>query len=232
MLISDLKPIHLREWFEAHKGWAHGGNFRIAVDHLKAAFSWAVAEGIINYNPLAVVKRIKSEPRPTYFTPEQQDAIQQLANPALALAFRAMIRVGTRPEEFCTVHPRHVQFEKEGMTWNLKPHEVKTNRPRTIYTRDPDLIAYCKSRMQCGTAIFINQHGRPWTSNSLRCCWRLLKQRLVAAGVEMEVDHRVYSCRHTFAKEVLAGRYSGYPTTIQNLSKLMDNSVKVCEKYY
>ena len=127
---------------------------------------------------------------------------------------------------------RHIEFTADGMTWNIPAELIKTKRNRTIYCTCPDLIAYCKSRMNCGTFVFVNKHGRGWTPNALKCCWRLLRRKLESLNYVFEKEDCFYTTRHTFAKEVLDGKYLGRPTTVHALATLMDNSVRICEKYY
>ena len=41
----------------------------------------------------------------------------------------------------------------------------------------------------------------------------------------------MYTCRHTFAKRILSGYWTGQPATIETLAGLMGNTPSVCWKH-
>ena len=51
-------------------------------------------------------------------------------------------------------------------------------------------------------------------------------------GITLDSDACMYSCRHTYAKRTLEGYWTGKPTSIHTLARLMGNSVKVCMDHY
>src|SRR5205085_4227627 len=52
---SDLKPLHVTRWLDAHPGWK--GCRRNAVVAVKRAFNWADAEGLLQPNPVKAVTK-------------------------------------------------------------------------------------------------------------------------------------------------------------------------------
>ncbi len=45
-------------------------------------------------------------------------------------------------------------------------------------------------------------------------------------------DCCMYSCRHTYAKKILEGYWSGRPTNIETLARMMGNTPQVCRDHY
>jgi hypothetical protein len=45
-------------------------------------------------------------------------------------------------------------------------------------------------------------------------------------------DCVLYSTRHTYAKRILQGYWSGKPTNIETLARLMGNSPAICRAHY
>ena len=48
----------------------------------------------------------------------------------------------------------------------------------------------------------------------------------------MTEDSCMYACRHTYAKRTLQGYWTGKPTTVEVLAKLMGNSPEICWRHY
>ena len=42
----------------------------------------------------------------------------------------------------------------------------------------------------------------------------------------------LYTCRHTFAKRILSGFWTGQPATIETVAGLLGNTPGVCFKHY
>ena len=58
------------------------------------------------------------------------------------------------------------------------------------------------------------------------------REKLARAGIELDADACMYSCRHTFAKRTLGGYWTGQPKTIEQLAGLMGNTRKVASETY
>ena len=75
-------------------------------------------------------------------------------------------------------------------------------------------------------------NGKPWQANNFRRRFVELRHRLEAKGMEFDADCCMYSCRHTYAKRTLQGYWTGKPTNIETLAKLMGNTPQVCREHY
>lgn len=230
---SELIRLHLDEWIIAHENW--NGSKRTQIQAVKRAFNYAVEAGLIPVNPIRGYKVAPSNTRQTYITPEQEEALLANCRPFLGDPIRVCIRTGVRPgSELARVAARHIKDYGERMEWRFPPEESKTKKERIIRITDPQIIEIVRQRMlKYPTGpIFRNFKGAPWNYRTLKEAFARLKKRLQAKGIEIDPDVSMYSCRHSYAKRTLQGYWTGTPTNIETLCKLMGNSREVCWKHY
>jgi integrase len=231
--IADMRPIHLDRWLQAHPKWK--GARRTKIQAVKRALNYGVEAGLIPANPIKGYKTPKQRGRVTYITPEQEKALCDAANSALALAIKVCIRTGARPGcEFAKLTAAHVRDHGERMEWIFKDEESKTRKLRTIRITDPEIIEVARKQAKQNRKgpIFRNTEDNPWTRELLTEKFRKLKAKVAKLGIEFDRDCCMYSCRHTYAKRVLQGFWSGKATNIETLAKLMGNSPEVCRDHY
>lgn len=231
--VSQFLPIHMDKWLQAHPDWKGGRRTRIQA--VLRAFNYGVEAGMIAANPIKGYKMPKQNARITYLTPEQEAALIEAANPALSIAIKVLIRTGARPGgEFAKLATRHIEDHGDRMEWEFLPAENKTRIRRIIRITDAEIIAIVRQQVeQFPTGpIFRNNAGTPWTRENLSEKFRGLKNRLIQKGHEFDDDACLYSCRHTYAKRILQGYWSGKPTNIETLARLMGNTPEVCHSHY
>ena len=231
--VSQLKPLHLDQWLQAHPTWKGGRRTRIQA--VKRALNYGVEAGMIPANPIKGYKTPKQNGRVTYITPEQEKALLASAYPALATAIKVCIRTGARPGcEFAKLTAAHIAERGDRMEWTFRSTESKTRNLRIIRITEPEILTIVRRQMKLHPKgpIFRNSAGMPWTRELLTEKFRKLKNKLAKKGMEFDKDCCMYSCRHTYAKRVLQGYWSGKPTNIETLAKLMGNSPQVCRDHY
>jgi integrase len=232
--ITKLLPLDVTEWLNSHKSWSPSGR-RTRIQAVKRAFNFAVEQGMVARNPIRGFKVPRSKGRITHITPEQEQAIYKNASPALAQAVRVCIRTGARfGSEFCPLTAKHVVDMGERMEWVFEPIEVKTRKKRVIRISDPAIIQIVRQQMNLHRTgpIFRNAKGEPWHWRNLSQRFRVMKHRLERKGIDLDEACCMYSCRHTYAKRTLQGHWTGRPTNIETLAKLMGNSPQVCRDHY
>lgn len=231
--VSQLRRHHIDKWLQSHPTWK--GSRRTRIQAVKRALNYAVEAGLIEANPIKGYATPKQNARVTYITPEQEAALIEAANPSLAVAIKVCIRTGARPGcEFARLTARHIEDHGDRMEWTFLPAESKTKIRRVIRITDPQILSIVRQQMESHPTgpIFRNTQNNPWTRELLTEKFRKVKNRLVKNGMEFDPDCCMYSCRHTYAKRVLQGYWSGKPTNIETLARLMGNSPKVCHDHY
>jgi len=232
--VLKLIPHDVTDWLNSHKTWSPSGR-RTRIQAVKRAFNFAVEQGIIPRNPIRGFKVPRSKARITHINPEQEQAIYKYGNAALAEAVQVCIRTGARyGSEFCKLTTKHVVDMGERMEWVFEPHEIKTRRKRIIRISDPEIIQIVRKKMKSHRSgpIFRNGKRKPWLWKNLSQRFRVLKHRLERKGIDLDEACCMYSCRHTYAKRTLQGYWTGRPTNIETLAKLMGNSPQVCRDHY
>lgn len=227
----DLTKLDIDQWLNAHQSWSGGRRSRIQA--VKRALNYCVERSIIPANPIRGYFAPKPQGRVTYITPDQETVLLEHANPALATAIKVCLRTGARfGKEFIPLTKRHITDHGDRMEWKFKADEAKTGRLRIIRITDPEIIEITREHMKNTGQIFRSANGEPWTKKNLSQRFRFLKYKLEKQGTEFDPDCCMYSCRHTYAKRILEGYWTGKPTNIETLARLMGNSPQVCREHY
>lgn len=232
----ELTQADVTEWCKAHEGWkVH----RMPKQAVKRAFSWASSPdvGLIKSNPLAGLKVPVSKKRITYFDDVQEAALLTYSKPALAQYIRIAIRTGCRPGELRTLTAKHVEDTQQGQVWRFKADEHKTGKDKQRWrvVRVPQDIAETVRALikkHPTGPLLRNTQGKPWNETSLRGVFARLVNRCKRKGIEFDDSACCYTTRHTFAKRVLGGYWTGKPATIEQLCALMGNSRQVAWENY
>jgi integrase len=230
--IMSLTDFDVEDWTEKHSGWGEKKSARMGRSVLADCLCWAKRYKLISTNPLPAIRRGNAQPALTFIDDATRELFFKQATESFRMTMKSLIRTGARPGELCALRPEHVEITDRGMRWILPPELCKTNRERVIYCTDPEIIAYVQQRMGNSGCIFRGQRGDAWTTNGLRQYFNMIQRLWEAKGYKFPAGLRLYSCRHTFAKDTLQGKYTGKPVSIMTLSQLMGNSPRVCERYY
>lgn len=234
LLASELTPLHIDRWLNAHENW--NGGRRTRIQAVKRALNYGVERKMIQENPIKGYRVTKTKGRVTYLTPEQEEAIYSESNTAFATAVRVCIRTGARFGcEFTKLTARHVKDDGSRMEWVFLPEESKTGKLRTIRVTDARILGLVREQVNRHRSgpLFRNSQHAPWTQESLSKRFRAVKRRVEAKqGIIFDDDTCMYSCRHTYAKRTLQGYWSGKPTNIETLARLMGNTPQVCRDHY
>lgn len=241
LTVAEFKKKHLRTWLQQHTTW-NDNTQRNVIGSAVAAFNFCCRFDDLDVNPVAGYKKPTATPRVTAFSPDEEQAIYEAANEALGLFIKACILTGARPySELAKVTADHVVETPQGMYYLLKARSAdgrhghksakKTGKDRRIMlcdemeriTRRLVLTAPKGS----GIPLFRTSRGRPWKKTNCVQQFLQLKKKL-----RLPDDRCVYSARHTYAKRLLSGYYTGQPVTIEVLAGLMGNTPKVCWDHY
>jgi integrase len=194
-----LKPFHVTRWLDSHPAWK--GTRWGAVTAVKRAFNWSADEGLIAANPVKKVKKPPMRTRERFVTPEERRKI--LANYPEGDPFRdflfALEETGCRPGEVGMVTAEHVNFDLG--VWVLDDHktESKTQEARVIVLT-PAMVELTRRlvRLRPSGPLFLNEDGRPWNRNAIRCRFRRVREKLKLGG-----DLVAYLYRHAVATDLL-----------------------------
>ena len=189
-----LKPRHVTAWLNEQETW-NDTTKGIAVRSLKRGFNWAVAEGIIDHNPIAALKRPPSLPRETIIAPHHWREILDVVPDQEFRDFLIVLKnTGARPGEIRQMEARHVhgdvvifpKVSSKGKRYN-----------RVIYpNKEAKAIIDRLARRHPEGPLFRNTRGEPWTANAVACRFKRLTKKLGFKSF-------AYAFRHTFATDGL-----------------------------
>lgn len=195
--VRGLKPGHVRAWLRKN-AWSQSTQ-RQAIVAVKRVVNWAFDEGHIRRKPLRKLKRPAMKRRETLISKADHKAIIKSTDAAFADFAVALRATGARPGEIRSVTAAMVNLDAG--IWVLPDHKTaaKTGRPRIIYLT-PAMVALTKKLVAKNPSgpLFRNRHGKPWTSNAIRCRMRRLRAKL-----DLPEGTVAYSYRHSFATDSL-----------------------------
>lgn len=229
----DFRPHHIHTWLDAHPKWGEGGN-RMRLQAIKRMLNFGAESGLIEKNPLRGMKVPKSGARITCINPEQEQALLATARYPLRAAIKVLIRTGMRPGEFAKLTAAHINDFGQRMEFRFKAAEVKTRKDRVVRVVDPAIMELVRRGMRDHKSgpIFRNYLGKPHQVKSLSRAFLRAKDRATAKRIKFDADCCLYSCRHTYAKRVLTGYWTGKAISIEILAYTMGNSPQVCRANY
>ena len=183
-----LTPKLVRAWVDER-----GRAKRARITAVKAAYRWAHAEGWIDANPIAAMRRPPQTKRDAIITLAEMKAIMRTSD----RSFRELLIVswdtGARPQELRRLQSRHLDLAHRRCV--LPAPEAKGKKKnRVIYltARAARIIA----RRDQGGVIFRNTKGNPWSTTAVNSRFARLERTLGRRLCQ-------YLFRHTFATRKL-----------------------------
>lgn len=195
--VRGLKPGHVRAWIK-QKPWGQSTQ-RQAIVAVKRVINWAFDEGHIRRKPLRTLKRPAMKRREALISKADHKGIIKHSDAAFTDFAVALRETGARPGEIRSVTAAMVNLEAG--VWILQKHKTaeKTGRPRIIYLT-PAMVTLTQKLIAAYPTgpLFRNRHGKPWTSNAIRCRMRRLREKL-----GLPKGTVAYSYRHSYATDSL-----------------------------
>ncbi|MGA2621993.1 MAG: tyrosine-type recombinase/integrase [Thermoguttaceae bacterium] len=206
--VRQLKPIHITKWLDAHKpkgkhvGWGPSGR-RAAIVAVKRALNWAVEQGLIEKNPVFLVKLPPPVRREVLISDETHRKVLRAVGRSFRRVVRVMRATGCRPIEVRTVTAKEVNLELEAWVFPVGHPANKTGkrtrRPRVTYlTKSVQRLVRALIKRYPTGPLFRNKWGKPWTSNAFRLRWKHLREKL-----SLPAGTCAYAIRHTYTTEGL-----------------------------
>lgn len=256
---TDLKKQHVRDWVAEHPTWKSDNTKRDYMAMVVAAFNHAVKEAeLLENNPVSGLKKPAPFARVTYFREEEVKEVLDYCNrppkkKAVSLSptgefFSMLLQTGARPfSELAKVTADHVHQTDKGMVIRICAgtddegnyrHKAakKTGKDRVLYLFEEaeEVIRSLAARFPRGSGIplFRTPRGQSWQRcNGVQSFCNIKR----ALGWDADPDKKslsLYTCRHTFAKRILSGYWTGQTASIETLAGLMGNTPKVCWDHY
>lgn len=212
--LAHFKPIHLLTW---GKTWHE-------IQAVQRLFSWGAKDaGLLERNPFATVKRPRPGQRKRILDRSTLARMMRAASSAFRAFLLAMDQSIARPqeirevrwEELQSLHPTvdlRAALAAGQAAFVLDEFKAKDRRA------DPDAERVIPVTPRLGRhllrklngylipvgPVFLNERGKPWTGNAVRCQMRTLRRRLGLAPDRRGENVVAYTLRHTSATTATA----------------------------
>ena len=163
---SEIRPYHVQQWLDQLADLSSGSK-RNHCRAIKRTLRWALQQGYIDHNPIALMEQPKAGKREMVVTPEEYDQLLGLVSDR---CFRDLLittwETGCRPQESLRVEARHVDLTNS--RWVFPESEGKGDALRIVYLTDEALAITKRLMLQHPTGrLFRNSTGRPWTTDAV-----------------------------------------------------------------
>lgn len=177
LLVTELKPFHVQQWVDSYD--FSSTSQRNYVRSVKRCLNWAVQQGYLEHNPIAMMQAPAAEHRETVVSEEEYARILSVVtDDALKELIVVSWETGCRPQESLRVESRHV--DRIHKRWVFPKSESKNKRlARVVYLTDA-AMAITEKRMLLFPEgpLFRNATGVPWTTEAVNCGFRRIRSRI------------------------------------------------------
>ena len=188
--VVDLRPYHVTRWIDGRE-WGPTSQSN-AVRSVQRVFNWAVNQKLLQQNPIKGMERPRPKSRSSYVSDHEFRALRRAAAPAFRLFLFALRQTGARPCEVRELTWDQVDDDR----WVLREHKTvgKTGKPRVIHlTPVMQRLVRFLHRKSMSKYVFVNCHGKKWTTNAVRLQMKRLRTKL---GLRDNLC--AYEIRHAF----------------------------------
>jgi integrase len=172
---------------------------RTAIKTILASLNRCVKDGLIETNPVKDIEKPAWERRDKILSAEELQKLLVAAREPFKTLLVAMVETGCRPGEICGLRVEDC-FLNDGV-W-LVENKTKNQtgvKERPVYLSDRlvELTRRCIGSRTSGR-VFLNRDGAPWQTDTVRCRFRRLRDKL---GLSQGVVP--YGTRHRFASDAI-----------------------------
>jgi integrase len=182
--VTDLKPYHLTRAMDGYAHWANNTKHDF-ISAVKRAFIWAEAEGLIEKNPLAHVKKPAREAREMAVTPaEYVRVIETVKEPCFLDLLELSWETGARVQELRKIEARFLDMDTGRVVFPPKQAKGKKYH-RVIYLTDraQEILARLADEHPTGP-LLLNSAGNAWTKDAINCAFCRLQLALGRRAIE------------------------------------------------
>ena len=172
---------------------------RSHVKTIHACLNKAVKDKLLKANPLAGMEKPAWERREQVLTGEELAKLLGAAREPFRTLLRAMAETGCRPQEICGLLAENCHPDRNLWLVANKTKGKTGVKFRPIFLT-PEMADLTRGLMEGRTEghLFRNRHGDPWKTDTVRCRFARLRDKLgLSKGV------MPYGVRHRFASDAI-----------------------------
>ena len=204
-LVTDIKPLHIYNWFNTFKD---SSTLNTCYTIVKSAFDKAIINGFITSTPFIIKRpKFKSKYQINPFTYDEANLIIENAPERIKNLLAVCFYTGMRTGEVIGLKWKNVNFNNYTLFIDTQITRGQEDTPKTKSSlRTIDMIPQCEFYLKeqiklnlDSEFVFLNINNKPFTSSSsLYYVWSELLKKL-------NIDYRsIYQTRHTFASNMIS----------------------------
>lgn len=195
---DQVIPNHVTHWLKSQKHW--GDTMRAhAIGTIKAAFNWAVKEGLLSHNPIKSLPKPQKKARIVTIEEKTFERILRNTDDCFRDYLTALWGSGARPGEVASLTAEN--YDAKRKCWVLEHHKTEGHTgTKTIWLTD-ELVALTERLIKQHPTglLFRNTRGGRWTRTLVWARLQRIKEELNIKGPLM-----AYATRHSFATNAIA----------------------------
>ena len=196
LTVSKLTKQHVRSFIRPN--WSPSTT-RSHIKTIIACLSLAVKDGLIDVNPVKDIEKPAWERREKVLTGDELSKLLSAAREPFKTLLKAMADSGCRPGEICSLRVEDC-FPDDSVWLVANKTKNKTGVPKRAIYLTPELAELTRWLIGVRTEgnLFLNRDGNPWKTDTVRCRFRHLREKLgLSEGVIP------YGTRHRFASDAI-----------------------------
>jgi integrase len=220
MKVSELRPYHVSNWYEGlvvplakkeiAKAELEGTKPKPrkastttqsdAAGTVKRMLSWAVERGLIEFSPIAGLRRPKRKRRDVCYNEKEWNTILKYATGPFVDFLKFLSLTGCRPQEARMLEARHIQGDQ--VVLEIEDSKGRFER-RVIFlpAKAKEILSSLAGAHSEGP-LFLNSKNRPWSKDAIVCRMRRIRAK-VSEELGYELKVVAYGARHTYATRAL-----------------------------
>jgi integrase len=172
---------------------------RTVIKTILACLNRCVKDGLIEANPVKDIEKPAWERREHILTSDELSRLLDAAREPFRSLLVAMAESGCRPGEICGLRVEDCFLEEGVWLVENKTHGRTGVKRRPVYLADRlvELTRRCIGGRASGH-VFLNRDGEPWRTDTIRCRFRRLREKLSLSAGAIP-----YGTRHRFASDAI-----------------------------
>lgn len=213
---DQIKPAHIGRYLD-NRASPVAANREIGT--MSAIFSFGLRQGYCAANPCTGIRRNPEAPRDRLITDAEYLAVQEMAEPHIALAMDLAYMTGMRLGNLLRV--RNLDVTADVLRYEVRKRKSGEAIKRIEVAMSADLRA-CVAALRALYAplmpetLIATTRGRPYSESGFKSAWQRLQRRYAAMGGQRFTFHDIRAKRATDAKDdETAQRVLGHSTIKQ-----------------
>jgi len=174
--LRDLKPFHVQKWIDTKKSSGHKRGCATAVNR---ALNWALKQGLIERNPIALMEKPPAGRREVVIPEATYERMRELSSDQEFVDLITFCwESGARPQEVFRLEARHLELAHRRAVFPEAESKGKKKKRVIYFNAEALAIVTRLAGHYPDGPLFRNSDGERWGKNNVACRFARIRQRL------------------------------------------------------